>query len=180
MLTEALFITPKTWKPPKCPSADEWVKKRLCCASRFSRVRLSVTAWTVACQAPLSTGFSRQEHWNGLPCPPPKDLPNSGIEPTSLMSPPLAGGFFITSTAWEAYSSTGEWIKKMWHVYTIKYYSAIKTIMPFGVTRLDLKMVILNEVIQTENDKYHDITYMWGLKRKSLSCVRLFETPWSV
>ena len=43
--------------------------------------------------------------------------------------------------------------------------------MPFGVTRLDLEMVILNEVIQTENDKYYDITYMWGLKRKSLSRV---------
>ena len=52
----------------------------------------------------------------------------------------------------------------MWHVYTIKYYSAIKPIMPFGVTRLDLEMVILNEVVQTENDKYYDITYMWGLK----------------
>ena len=132
--------------------------------SRFSCVQLFVTLWTVAPQAPLPIGLSREESRNGLPCPPSGNLPNPAIEPTSLMSPPLAGGFFITSTAWEAYSSTGEWIKKMWHVYTIKYYSAIKTIMPFGVTRLDLKMVILNEVIQTENDKYHDITYMWGLK----------------
>ena len=41
------------------------------------------TPWTVACQAPLSLGFSRQEHWSGLPCPPPGDLPNSGIEPGS-------------------------------------------------------------------------------------------------
>ena len=39
--------------------------------------------WTVACQAPPSTGFSRQEHWRGLPCPPPGDLPNPGIEPRS-------------------------------------------------------------------------------------------------
>ena len=40
-------------------------------------------------------GFSRQEHWIGLPCPPPGDLPNPEIKPTSLLSPSLAGGFFI-------------------------------------------------------------------------------------
>ena len=50
-------------------------------------------------QAPLSLGFSRQEYWNGLPCSPPGDLPNSGIEPMSLMSPALTGGFFTTSAA---------------------------------------------------------------------------------
>ena len=48
-----------------------------------SRVQLCVTPWTAACQAPLSMGFSRQEHWSGLPCPPPRDLPDPGIEPTS-------------------------------------------------------------------------------------------------
>ena len=42
---------------------------------------------------PLSMGFSRQEYWSGL-CPPPEDLPDLGIEPTSLISPSLAGGFF--------------------------------------------------------------------------------------
>ena len=47
-------------------------------------------------------GFSRQECWSGLPCPPSGDLPDSGIEPTSLMSPALAGGFFTTSATWEA------------------------------------------------------------------------------
>ena len=41
------------------------------------------TPWTIACQAPLSMGFSRQEYWNGLPFPSPGDLPNSGIEPRS-------------------------------------------------------------------------------------------------
>ena len=46
-------------------------------------VWLFVTTWTVACQAPLSMGFSRQDYWSGLPCPHPKDLPNLGIEPTS-------------------------------------------------------------------------------------------------
>ena len=49
-------------------------------------------------QAPLSMGFSRQEYWSGLPCPPPGDLSNPGIEPASPASPALAGGFFTTST----------------------------------------------------------------------------------
>ena len=42
-----------------------------------------MTLWTVARQAPLSMGFSRQEYWSGLPCPPPGDLPNPGIKPRS-------------------------------------------------------------------------------------------------
>ena len=57
-----------------------------------------MTPWTVAHQAPLSMGFSRKEYWRGLPFPPPGDLPNPGIEPWSLLSPQLAGGFFTTST----------------------------------------------------------------------------------
>ena len=57
---------------------------RVCVLSRFSRVWLFVTPWTVAHQAPLSMGFSRQEYWSGLPCPPPGDLPNPGIKPRSL------------------------------------------------------------------------------------------------
>ena len=47
--------------------------------------------WTVACQAPLSMGFSRQEYWSGLLCPPPGDFPDPGMEPTSLTAPALAG-----------------------------------------------------------------------------------------
>ena len=49
-------------------------------------------------QAPLSMGFSRQEYWSGLPQSLPGDLPESGIEPVSPMSPALAGRFFTTST----------------------------------------------------------------------------------
>ena len=59
------------------------------------------TPWTVACQALLSMGFSRQEHWSGLPCPSPGALPNPGIKPMPLKSPALAGGFFTTSATWE-------------------------------------------------------------------------------
>ena len=57
----------------------------------FSHVPLCATPWTVACQSPLSLGFSRQEYWNGLPWPPPWDLLDPGIEATSLMSPALEG-----------------------------------------------------------------------------------------
>ena len=54
-----------------------------------SHVQLFVTPRTVARQAPLSMGFSRQEYWSGLPCPPPGDLPHPGIEPKSALSPTL-------------------------------------------------------------------------------------------
>ena len=59
-----------------------------------------MTPWTVAHQAVLSMKFSRQEYWSGLPVPPPGYLPDSGIEPTSLVSPALAGGFLTTSATW--------------------------------------------------------------------------------
>ena len=50
---------------------------------------------------PLSMGFSRQEYWSGLSFPPPGDLPDPGIELTSLVSPAFAGGFFTTRDTWE-------------------------------------------------------------------------------
>ena len=56
----------------------------VCLLTCFSPVRLFVTLWTVACKAPLAMGFSRQEYWSGLPCPPPGELPNPGTEPKSL------------------------------------------------------------------------------------------------
>ena len=72
------------------------------CGSEIpSVVSDSATLWTVSRQAPLSVGFSRQEYRCGLPCPPPRDLPNPGLKPRSLMSPALAGRFFITGTTWE-------------------------------------------------------------------------------
>ena len=67
----------------------------------LSRVRLC-SLLDVAHQAPLSIGFSRQEYWSGWPFLPPGGLPGPGIEPASLMSPALAGGFFTSSATWEA------------------------------------------------------------------------------
>ena len=73
--------------------------------SHFSHI-LFATIWTVASQAPLSMGFSRQEYWSGLPCPPPGDLPDPGMKPTSLMSPTLADGL-----EWFAMPFSGDLLK---------------------------------------------------------------------
>ena len=69
--------------------------------SRFGRVQLFATLWTVAHQAHLSMGFYKSEYWSGLPWPPPGDLPNPGIELVSLMSPAMSDEPFTTSTTWE-------------------------------------------------------------------------------
>ena len=84
------------WKQVECGWAHA------CMLSCFSHVQLFATPWTVARQAPLSRGFSRQEYGSRLPLPSPGNLPNSGTEPASLMSPAMAGGFFTTSTTWDA------------------------------------------------------------------------------
>ena len=69
---------------------------------------------------------------------------------------------FIIAKIWKQpkYSSTDEWIKKMGYIYTMEYYSAIKKneIMPFAATWMDLQVIILSEVSQTEKDKYHMIS----------------------
>ena len=69
-----------------------------CILSLLNCIRLFVTLWTVACQAPLS---SKQEYWSGLLCPPPGYLPNQGLNP-HIMSPALAGKFFTSSAISEA------------------------------------------------------------------------------
>ena len=86
--------------PCSC-GADDLVRVA-CVPGCFRRVRLFPTLRTVARQAPLSMGFSRQEYWSGLPYPSPGDLPAPGMGPVSLPSPALVGGFFTTGTAWEA------------------------------------------------------------------------------
>ena len=92
----------QSWKENRKVWAHLAGQLLLCCGfcchklSRFYHVQLFVTFWIVACQAPVSMGFSKQEYWSGLPCPSPGDLPGPGIEPVSLISPALAGRFFTT------------------------------------------------------------------------------------
>ena len=72
----------------------------------------------------LSTGISRQEYRSGLPCPSPRNLPDPGIEPLSLMSPALTGRFFSTSTTWSLVvtvhrvTKSRSWLKQLTHAYT--------------------------------------------------------------
>ena len=81
----------------------------VCMLSHFSHIWLFATPWTVVHQAPLSVGLSRQEYWSGLPCPPPGNLLDLVIEPTSLTSPALAGVFFTTSAIWEVHNLIYSW-----------------------------------------------------------------------
>ena len=91
LLTKTLI--PSNQGPPLQPPA--------CVLGCFSHVPLFVTPRTVAHQAPLSMGFSRQEYQSVLPCPPPGDLPNPETEPASLKCP-AKSRFFTSSTTWEA------------------------------------------------------------------------------
>ena len=81
----------------------------VCVLSCFSHVQLFATPWTVANQASLSMEFSREEYWSGFPFPSPEHLPDPGMEPTSLVSPAVAGGFSTTSPTWKA-----------WYVHSVK------------------------------------------------------------
>ena len=90
-----------SWGRKESETTEHWseVNHSLC---HFIQVQIFVTIWTLACQAPVYMGFSRQEYWSGLPCPPPGNLPDPSIELRSPMSSALAGGLFTTSSSWEA------------------------------------------------------------------------------
>ena len=99
--------------------------------SHLSCVQLFATPWTVAYQAPRSMGFSRQEYQSGLPCPPPGDLPNPGIECTFLTSPAFADVFFTTSATWKA--QLKNYFSSMWLEIIL-----CKTSIPLNLFRLVL------------------------------------------
>ena len=84
------------------PGKPKYLYVHACMLNLLSHVWLFVTLWTIAHQSPLSLGFSRQEYWNALPCLPPGDLLDPGVEPAFLMPPALSGGLFTTSITWEA------------------------------------------------------------------------------
>ena len=90
----------------------------VCVLCHFSHVWLCGMLWIIACQAPLSMGFSRQEYWSGLPCPPPGVLPDSGIEPASLVSPALADGFRTTSASGKPSLTSGFLQMCLWPFYS--------------------------------------------------------------
>ena len=84
--------------------------------------------------------------------------------PKDTCTPTFTAALFTIAKTWKQLKcpSTDEWIKKMWYIYTMEYYSAIKKneIMPFAATWMDLEIIILGEVSQTEKDKYHMISFI--------------------
>ena len=110
--------------------------------SHFSHVQLFATLWTVAHQAPLSMVFSRQGYWSGLPCPPPGDLPNPEIRPTSLMSPALAGGFFTTCSTWRVCLKFGK-IEKGY------LYKQTKTTMRYHLIPVRMAIIKKSKITNT-------------------------------
>ena len=99
-------------------------------------------------------------------------IPLLGIYPEKNMvlkdicTPMFIATLFTIAKTWKQPKcpSTEEWIKKMWYIYTMEYYSAIKKeIMPFAATWMDLEIIILSEVNQTEKDKYYRIALICGI-----------------
>ena len=93
-----LWLSPSRWPWVRFILGD--ISEMKC--SSLSCVRCFATPWTVACQAPLSSGILQPRIVEWLPFPTPRDLPNLGVERASLIPPALAGGFATTCTAWEA------------------------------------------------------------------------------
>ena len=146
----------------------------VCCVlSRFSRVQLCVTPWALAHLAPLSMGFSRQDYWIGLPCPPPGDCHNPGIKPPSLKSPVLSGYFFATSATCEG-SILNQWDRETYKDSCSIYIRILLShkrnkIGSFVETWMDL------ENVTWERSKSE---VEWGeVKWKLLSRVWLLATP---
>ena len=97
--------------------------------SHFSRTRLFVTLWAVARQAPLSMGFSRQEYWGGLPCPPPGDLSDPGIKPEASalqvdFLPPSSQGSPVFHGA-----RTWPLLQKLWFIFRVMAHRLISRVM---------------------------------------------------
>ena len=117
--------------------------------SCFHCVQFFVTPWTVAPQAPLPMGFSRQEYWSGLPCPPPGDVPDPRIKPTFLLFPAFAGGFFTTTATWEAVRQHRFWISV------------------FKEFTLNVAVIFL---VKTEKVKYRKSNFLFSVKVPFIFC----------
>ena len=99
--TSDWFKLGKEYKAVYCHPVYLIYMQSTCVLSRFNHVWLFATLWIIARHASVSKGYSRQEYWSGLPCSPRGDLSDPRIEPVSLKSSALVGGFFTTNTNWE-------------------------------------------------------------------------------
>ena len=99
-----MFVAAKSWKQPRCLSMEQintllcgcLVNACVCVCVHVLTCPILCDQWTVACQAPLSTGFYGQGYWSGFPFPPPGDFPDPGIGRLSPATPVLAGRFLTT------------------------------------------------------------------------------------
>ena len=98
-LSTASFLRVSLSHSPGCTSFQLHLSESSLLVAPFTIFQLlCATPWTVAHQAPLSMGFSRQEYWSGLPLPPPGDLPDPRLKPTSNASPALTGSLYLCAT----------------------------------------------------------------------------------
>ena len=140
-------------------------------AKSLSRVQLLATPWTAAYQALPSMGFSRQEYWSGVPYDPAIPLLGIYLEETKIERdtciPLFIAALFTVARTWKQLRcpSTDEWIKKLWYIYKMDYYSAIKmnTIESVLMRWMNLEPIIQSEVSQKEKDKYHILTHIYGI-----------------
>ena len=117
-------------------------------ACLLSRVQLFITPGTVICQAPLSMEFSRQEkYWSGLPCSPPGDFPDSGIELVSSASPESARGFFTTSRGGSAKNTQPSPVSSYWRAIFISQEGS--GCQYFSLLYLHLQIYTAETLIQT-------------------------------
>ena len=155
----------------------------------LSHAQLLATPWTAAYQAPLSMGFSRQEYWSGVPLPSPElpydpAIPLLGIHTEETRTerdtctPMFIAALFIIARTWKRprCPSADEWIRKLWYIYTMEYYSAIKkkTFESVLMRWMKLKPVIQSEVSQKEKHQY---SMLQLLLLSHFSHVRLCATP---
>ena len=122
----------------------------LCVLSLFSRVRLFATLWTVACGAPLSMRFSRQEYWSGLSCPSPGDLPNSGIKSASLTSPAFLYVYTYISILMEYIIAV---VQRLSHVqlFATAWTAACQASLPFTISQSLLKLKSIESVMPSNH-----------------------------
>ena len=132
--------------------------------SHFSCVQLFLPLWTVACQVPLSMGFSRQEYWSGLPCPPAGDLPNPGTEPATPVSPTLTGRFFTTSTTWETPQPPPSKKKKISH--EVRNVSFIELYSDFEIYAFYIMLLAFLLTQMVNNPPAKQETPVWSWVRK--------------
>ena len=136
---------------------------------------------SLALSASLSMGFSRQEYWSGLPCPPPGHIPKPGIAPTSLMSPALVGRLFTSSTTQKAH-----WLS----LNNLPHHKACQgqswDLNPGWGRPLSHSTRLLPCLLSLTRESgklpypFFNICNFLQRKWKMLRCVRLFVTPWAV